>query len=100
MKSICNPEEDIEEFQDGFVLSETFSSSFLLTIDYSDLDITPERKAFVESIVGEWGFCAHSLTDDELVHAACTMLTHAMTMPEVESIKLTEGQWPNYNPSS
>ncbi|CRG90392.1 high affinity cAMP phosphodiesterase, putative [Talaromyces islandicus] len=74
MKSICNPEEVIEEFQDG------------------DLDISPERKAYVERIVGEWGFCAHDLTDDELVHAACTMLTHAMTMPEIEPWKLTEGE--------
>jgi 3',5'-cyclic-nucleotide phosphodiesterase len=74
MKSICNPEEAIEEFHD------------------SDLDITPERKAFVERIVGEWGFCAHSLTEDELVHAACTMLTHAMTMPELEAWKLTEDE--------
>jgi 3',5'-cyclic-nucleotide phosphodiesterase len=91
MKSICNPEEAIEEFHDRFVPIEAVHLSSLLTIDPSDLDITPERKAFVERIVGEWGFCAHSLTEDELVHAACTMLTHAMTMPELEAWKLTEG---------
>lgn len=91
MKSICNPEEVIEEFHDGFVPTEAAHFLSLLTIDLSDLDITPERKAFVERIVGEWGFCAHNLTDDELVHAACTMLIHAMTMPELEPWKLTEG---------
>lgn len=91
MKSICNPEEVIEEFQDGFVPIEAVHFSFSLTIHLSDLDITPERKAFVERIVGEWGFCAHDLTDDELVLAACAMLTHAMTMPEIETWKLTEG---------
>jgi 3',5'-cyclic-nucleotide phosphodiesterase len=92
MKSICNPEEVIEEFQDGCVPIKAIHHPSLLTIDLSDLDISPQRKAFVERIVGEWGFCAHDLTDDELVHAACTMLTHAMTMPEIEPWKLTEGE--------
>ncbi|KAH8700611.1 putative high affinity cAMP phosphodiesterase [Talaromyces proteolyticus] len=74
MKSICNPEDVIEEFQDG------------------DLTVSAERKLFVERAIGEWEFPAHDLSEDELVLAACSILSHTMTMPEVESWKLTDGE--------
>lgn len=46
----------------------------------------------IEREVGEWGFPVHHLTDDELVYAACAMIGHAMTMPEVEPWRLTKGE--------
>ncbi|OKL59677.1 hypothetical protein UA08_05273 [Talaromyces atroroseus] len=72
LKSICNPEQVIEEFHDG------------------DLDISPDRKAIIEHEVGVWRFSAHSLSDDELVHAAFAMIGHAMAMPELEPWRLTK----------
>ncbi|QGA20623.1 hypothetical protein EYB26_008329 [Talaromyces marneffei] len=74
LESICHPEQVIEEFQDG------------------DLNIAPERKEMIEREVGVWGFPVHHLTDDELVYAACTMIGHAMTMPEVGPWRLTKAE--------
>lgn len=57
-----------------------------------ELNITPERKEMIEREVGFWRFPVHHLTDDELVYAACTMIGHAMTMPEVEPWRLTKAE--------
>lgn len=45
----------------------------------------------MESKVGDWDFSAHDFSEDELVYAGCAMLGHAMTVPEVEHWRLTEG---------
>ncbi|KUL86167.1 hypothetical protein ZTR_08442 [Talaromyces verruculosus] len=74
LESICHPEQVIEEFQ------------------YGELNITPERKEMIEREVGVWRFPVHHLTDDELVYAACTMIGHAMTMPEVGPWRLTKAE--------
>lgn len=57
-----------------------------------ELNISPERKEMIEREVGVWRFPVHHLTDDELVYAACTMIGHAMTMPEVGPWRLTKAE--------
>ncbi|KAE8352063.1 HD-domain/PDEase-like protein [Aspergillus coremiiformis] len=74
MKGICNPEEVIEEFQDR------------------ELDVSPEREELVKERIGNWNFCAHEFSDDELVFGASEMLRHAFTMPNLEQWKLTPGE--------
>ncbi|KAL1987954.1 hypothetical protein VTN96DRAFT_1478 [Rasamsonia emersonii] len=73
MKSICNPEDMIDEFQDR-------------------LDVLDERKLLVERKIGDWDFSAHDFSDDELAYAAQKMLEHALTMPEVGYFRLTPGE--------
>lgn len=46
----------------------------------------------IEREVGLWRFPVHDLSEDELAFAACTMLEHAMTMPEVEHWRLTKNE--------
>ncbi|KAJ9254273.1 hypothetical protein DTO195F2_6777 [Paecilomyces variotii] len=74
MKGICVPEEVIDDFQDR------------------ELYVLDDRKQFVEREIGNWWFCAHDFTEDELVYGACKMLEHALTMPELEEWKLTPGE--------
>lgn len=74
MKGICNPEEIIDEFQER------------------DLDIKPEREAFIKEQVGSWKFSAHEFSEDELVFGACQMLQHAFTLPGLEHWHLTPGE--------
>ncbi|KAJ5712852.1 uncharacterized protein N7483_010033 [Penicillium malachiteum] len=74
MKGICNPEEIIDEFQER------------------DLEISPEREAFIKEQVGSWKFCAHEFSEDELVFGACQMLQHAFTLPGLEHWHLTPGE--------
>jgi 3',5'-cyclic-nucleotide phosphodiesterase len=45
----------------------------------------------VERKVGDWDFAAHDFSEDELVYAAYKILSHAMTMPEVGYLRLTDG---------
>lgn len=74
MKGICNPEDVIEEFQDR------------------ELDISPERKEYVQEQIGYWSFTAHEFSEDELVFGACQMLQHAFTLPNLEHWQLTPGE--------
>lgn len=74
MEGICNPEEIIDDFQDR------------------DLDVKPEREAYIKEQVGRWGFSAHEFSEDELVFGASTMLQHAFTLPGLEHWHLTRGE--------
>ncbi|KAJ5630054.1 hypothetical protein N7528_003711 [Penicillium herquei] len=74
MKGICNPEEIIDEFQER------------------DLEISPEREAFIKEQVGSWKFSAHEFSEDELVFGACQILQHAFTLPGLEHWHLTPGE--------
>ncbi|KAL2367177.1 hypothetical protein RJ035_004857 [Blastomyces gilchristii] len=65
MKRICNPDEEVDEYQ-------------------SDLHILDQRKWLVEAEIGKWDFAAHDFSEDELVHAGTIMLEHALQMPELE----------------
>lgn len=74
MKRICNPEEIVEDFQVG------------------EVPVTEDRKRKVESAVGRWNFWSHEFSDDELVHAACVMVEHALSMPELEQWRISTGK--------
>jgi hypothetical protein len=55
------------------------------------LSISAEKQAEVTSAVGQWRFCAHDFTDDELVVAALVMFKHALSMPELEPWRIPTG---------
>ncbi|KAL1971792.1 hypothetical protein VTN31DRAFT_1880 [Thermomyces dupontii] len=74
MKSICNPEDVIDEFQDR------------------ELHVSDERRLLIDRKLGDWDFSAHDFSDDELMYAACAMLKHAMSVPEVAPWRLTDGE--------
>ncbi|EER29318.1 3'5'-cyclic nucleotide phosphodiesterase family protein [Coccidioides posadasii C735 delta SOWgp] len=71
MKRICSPEEAVGDFQVG------------------DVPVIQERKALVEREVAKWNFLSHEFSDDELVHAACVMVEHALQLPELEQWRLS-----------
>ncbi|KAL2181442.1 uncharacterized protein P884DRAFT_295756 [Thermothelomyces heterothallicus CBS 202.75] len=56
------------------------------------LSITPEKQAQVTSAVGQWHFCAHDFTEDELLVAASVMFEHALSMPELEPWRIPTDQ--------
>ncbi|KAH6624658.1 hypothetical protein B0J18DRAFT_185386 [Chaetomium sp. MPI-SDFR-AT-0129] len=56
------------------------------------LSITAEKQAEVTSAVGQWHFCAHDFTEDELVVAALVMFKHALSMPELEPWRIPTDQ--------
>ncbi|KAK4106214.1 HD-domain/PDEase-like protein [Parathielavia hyrcaniae] len=56
------------------------------------LSISVEKQAEVTSAVGQWHFCAHSFTDDELVVAALAMFNHALSIPELEPWRIPTDQ--------
>lgn len=58
----------------------------------SELEIRPEREAYVKDRIGCWNFPAHEFTDDELVFGACEMLQHAFRMPELEPWRLSSSE--------
>jgi hypothetical protein len=71
MEGICNPGLAPEQY------------------DISEVEISPERSQVVAKSIGSWEFSAHDLTDAELLHAALLMLQHALTMPEIESWRMS-----------
>lgn len=56
------------------------------------LDVPADRDAKIAAAVGEWHFCAHSFSEDELVVAARTMFKHALSMPELERWRIPTGE--------
>ncbi|PNS15328.1 hypothetical protein CAC42_2663 [Sphaceloma murrayae] len=70
MVGICNPE----------TINDTF--------DPTDLRLAEGRKVIVEHAVGQWSFSAHDFTSDELVHAARTMMQHALSADEMARWRL------------
>ena len=78
MERICNPGMAPEQY------------------DVSEAEISPDRKKVVAESIGAWEFSAHDFTDDELLHAALLMLQHALTMPEVEKFRMSEGMRNNH----
>lgn len=55
------------------------------------LSISAEKQAEITSAVGQWHFCAHDFTDDELIVAALVMFKHALSMPELEPWRIPTG---------
>lgn len=74
MEGICNPGMAPEQY------------------DINEVVISVDRKRVVAEAIGSWSFSAHDFTDDELLHAALLMLQHALTMPEVEKFRISEGK--------
>ncbi|KAJ4304231.1 3',5'-cyclic-nucleotide phosphodiesterase [Collariella sp. IMI 366227] len=56
------------------------------------LSISAEKQAEITSAVGQWHFCAHDFTDDELIVAALVMFKHALSMPELEPWRIPTDQ--------
>lgn len=77
MRGICRLDDDDEV--DGNSLG-TFRIS-----------VSTERQASIAEAVGNWHFCAHDFSDDELVVAASIMFNHALSMPELEQWRIPPG---------
>lgn len=78
LKGICDPQDFIEDYQ------------------HRDLFVEPHRKAIVAQEVGKWSFSGQDYSDDELVYAGYYILDHALTMPELEQWRMSEGMfWPS-----
>lgn len=58
---------------------------------FRELHVSDERRLLIDRKLGDWDFSAHDFSDDELMYAACAMLKHAMSVPEVAPWRLTDG---------
>ncbi|KAL9130944.1 MAG: hypothetical protein Q9217_000990 [Psora testacea] len=75
MTGICDPDE------------------YLHITDHKTLgDLDPRRESHLKSTLGTWAYSGHSYDEDELVHAACFMLQHALKLPELERWRLPPAQ--------
>jgi hypothetical protein len=61
-------------------------------ITSSHIAVSTERQSAIAAAVGQWHFCAHSFTDDELLVAALVMFRHALSMDELEHWRLHTGK--------
>jgi len=46
-------------------------------------DLESKKEARLANAIGSWGFSGHDWSEEDLVHAACMMLQHALSMPEL-----------------
>ncbi|KAG5982625.1 hypothetical protein E4U55_001638 [Claviceps digitariae] len=58
--------------------------------------VSSQRQADIIEAVGQWRFCAHSFSDDELLVAALVMFQHALTVPELEPWRIPADQLISY----
>ena len=58
---------------------------------FSEMQVSDERCNIVARTVGAWHFSAHDFTDDELLYGALVILKHALSMPELERWRMSEG---------
>ncbi|CAN8096705.1 unnamed protein product [Discula destructiva] len=56
------------------------------------ISISAERQEHIAEAVGQWHFCAHDFSDDELVVAASLIFRHALSMPELEQWRIHPDQ--------
>jgi hypothetical protein len=56
------------------------------------ISIPSERQGIIARAVGDWNFCAHQFTDDELIVVAAVMFNHALAMPELEKWRIPTDQ--------
>ena len=54
--------------------------------------LEPERKSYVEKVVGQWNFPAHDLDMDELTYAALIMLENILRHPDLEPFRLARSE--------
>ncbi|KAK3379531.1 hypothetical protein B0T24DRAFT_160956 [Lasiosphaeria ovina] len=57
-----------------------------------NISIGIEKQAAISWAVGQWHFCAHNFSDDELIVAASVMFKHALAMPELEPWRIPTDQ--------
>ena len=73
LKGICEPHNAIEDYQ------------------HRDIHVDPQRKSVIAEAVGKWGFDGHDFNEDELVYAGFYILNHAVSQPECERWRQSEG---------
>ncbi|POR34855.1 Phosphodiesterase [Tolypocladium paradoxum] len=74
MKGICRLDAD-----DGQIAS-------------AHIAVSSERQAAIAAAVGDWHFCAHAFSDDELLVASMVMFKHAFAVPELERWRIPTDQ--------
>lgn len=75
MKGICRLGGDVDEKIGNFKLA-----------------VPAERQSAIALAIGEWHFCAHDFTDDELLVAAMLIFRHALNMPALEKWRIPTGK--------
>ncbi|KAG5951379.1 hypothetical protein E4U53_003243 [Claviceps sorghi] len=58
--------------------------------------VSSQRQAEIIEAAGQWHFCAHSFSDDELLVAALVMFQHALAVPELEPWRIPADQLISY----
>lgn len=56
------------------------------------ISVSAERQTRIAQAVGNWHFCAHDFSDDELVVAASLIFSHTLSMPELEQWRIPPDQ--------
>ncbi|KND95012.1 3',5'-cyclic-nucleotide phosphodiesterase regA [Tolypocladium ophioglossoides CBS 100239] len=54
--------------------------------------VSSDRQAAIAAAVGDWHFCAHEFSDDELLVASMVMFKHALAVPELERWRIPTDQ--------
>lgn len=75
MKGICRLGGDVDEKIGNFKLA-----------------VPAERQSAIAGAIGNWHFCAHDFTDDELLVAAMLIFKHALNMPALEKWRIPTGK--------
>lgn len=95
MTGICNPNNVSHAFDIRWVFRRSIDdrSNADGSCPYRTLPVLEARREseFVKAI-GSWGFSAHDYSEDELVHVAFLILQHALSMPELETWRLSAGE--------
>ena len=73
LKGICEPETVIEDYQ------------------HRELYIEDGRKEVISREVGNWAFCGHDFSEDELVYAGYCILDHALQHPQLQKWRISQG---------
>ena len=58
------------------------------------ISIPRESHQRIVEAIGQWHFCAHAFSDDDLIMAAAYMFNHALDMPELEKWRIPAGESP------
>lgn len=75
MKGICRLGGDVDDGVRNFKLA-----------------VSTERQAAVAAAIGQWRFCAHDFSNDELLVAAMFIFKHALSMPALEKWRIPTGE--------
>lgn len=54
--------------------------------------LSRSKEAELTGAIGSWAFSGHDFSEEELTHAACLMLQHALRLPELEKWRLSTGK--------